>query len=59
MEYRLRFKRAVALAKAALADPKLRARYERKALRQHKRAWDVALSGYLKETNIEAGKKER
>lgn len=58
-EQRQRFKQAVAYAKAALADPKLRARYEKRAQRQHKRAWDVALSDYLKENSVEAGKKER
>lgn len=47
MEQRQRFKKAVAGAKAALANPKLRARYEKKAQRQHKRTWDVALADYL------------
>ena len=49
-EQRQRFKQAVAGAKAAMADPKLRARYERKAQRQNKRPWDVALADYLKDT---------
>jgi hypothetical protein len=45
--HRARFKQAVAYARAALADPTLRARYERRAKRQHKRAWDVAMSDYF------------
>ena len=45
--HRQRFKQAVAYAKAALAEPKVRARYEKKAKRQHKRAWDVAVSDYF------------
>jgi hypothetical protein len=44
---RKRFKEAVAYAKAALADPKVRAKYERKAKKQGKRAWDVAVSDYF------------
>lgn len=44
---RQHFKEAVAYAKAALADPKVRARYERKAKKQGKRAWDVAVSDYF------------
>jgi hypothetical protein len=46
---RQRFKEAVAFAKAALADPKLRARYEKRAQRQGRRAWDAALSDYFKQ----------
>jgi hypothetical protein len=56
---RLRFKQAVRFAKKALADPKLRPQYEKRAKRQHKRAWDVALADYFKENNPEAGKKQR
>lgn len=46
-EQRARFKEAVAYAKAALADPKVRARYEKRAKRERKRAWDVAISDYF------------
>jgi hypothetical protein len=46
-EQRQRFKAAVAYAKAALAEPKLRARYEKRAQREHKRAWDAALADHL------------
>ena len=42
--YRLRFKQAVADARAALADPAQRARYERTAKKRDKRRWDVALA---------------
>jgi hypothetical protein len=44
---RARFKQAVAYARAALAEPKVRARYEKQAKRQHKRAWDVAMSDFF------------
>ena len=44
---RERFGKAVAYAKAALADPKVRAKYERMAKKEHKRAWDVAVSDYF------------
>jgi hypothetical protein len=44
---RERFKQATEYAKAALAEPKVRARYEKTAARQHKRAWDVAMSDYF------------
>src|SRR5688572_21384434 len=47
MAQRARFKQAVAYARAALAEPKLRARYENRAKRQRKRAWDVAISDYF------------
>jgi hypothetical protein len=45
---RAQFKEAVTYARAALADLKVRARYARKAKRQGKRAWDLAVSDYLK-----------
>jgi len=51
-EQRRRFKEAVAYARAALADPKLRARYERKAKRQGKRAWDAAVSDYFQREDL-------
>ena len=41
------FKQAVAYARAALAEPKLRARYEKRANQQRERAWDVAISDYF------------
>jgi hypothetical protein len=44
---RARFKQAVTYARAALAEPKLRARYEKRAKQQGKRAWDVAIADYF------------
>lgn len=44
---RQRFKQANAYAKAVLSDPKVRAKYERRAKRLHKRARDVAFSDYF------------
>jgi len=49
---RQRFKEAVAYAKAALADPKVRAKYEKLATKTGKRAYDVAKSDYFKGTNL-------
>jgi hypothetical protein len=49
---RARFKLAVAGARAALADPNVRARYERKAKKLHKRAWDLAVSDHFPEKNL-------
>jgi hypothetical protein len=45
--HRRRFKQAVEQAKAALAEPAMRLKYERMAKQQGKRPWDVALSAYL------------
>jgi hypothetical protein len=40
--------KAVATVQAALTDPKVRARYDRKARKQDKRAWDLAMSDWCK-----------
>ena len=53
---RQRFKKAVAYAKAALADPKVHARYEKKAKKQHKRPWDVAVSDYFQGNDLLSNK---
>ena len=45
--HRLRFKEAVAGAKAALAEPGLRALYEARAARARKRAWDIAVADHF------------
>jgi hypothetical protein len=45
--HRQRFKQAVEGAKAALADPAMRLKYERMAKKQHKRLWDVAFSDHF------------
>jgi hypothetical protein len=42
--HRERFKQAVAQARAALANPQVRARYEQEAARKGKRAFDLAVS---------------
>jgi hypothetical protein len=38
---------AITAAQLALADPKVRAKYERKAKKQNRRAWNLALSDAL------------
>ena len=50
--HRQRFKEAVAYAKSALADPQVRAEYERRAAEQHKRPHDLAVSDYFKGRNL-------
>jgi len=45
-EHRQRFKQAVAEAKAALADPQVRARYEEAAAKAGKRPFDLAVSDH-------------
>jgi hypothetical protein len=50
--HRKRFKAAVAYAKAAMAEPKVRAKYEKKAARQNKRPFDLAVSDYFKGTDL-------
>ena len=46
--HRQRFKEAAAYAKAALAAPQVRIKYERKAKKQNKSAWGLAVSDYFK-----------
>lgn len=46
--HRLRFKQAVAHAKAAMANPQVRARYEQEAAAQGMRPFDLAVSDYFK-----------
>ena len=58
-EQRQRFKQAVVYAKAALAEPEVRARYEKKAKREHKRVWDVALSDYFEGKNLLSTQREK
>ena len=50
--HRQRFKQAVAYAKAAMAEPKARAVYEKSAAKQHKRPFDLAVSDYFKGRNL-------
>ena len=53
---RERFKHATAYARAVLAEPKLCARYEKRAKRQQKRAWDVAMSDYFEGKDLLSNK---
>ena len=56
---RKRFALASAYATAAMADPTVRASYERKAKRRHKRARDIAFSDYCKGIDLLAKKPGR
>jgi len=56
-ENRERFKKAVAYAKAAMAEPEVRARYEKEAALKNKRPIDLAVSDYLKGKNLLQGGK--
>ena len=47
-EHRKRFKAAVAYAKAAMAEPAVRAKYEKTAKKARKRPFDMAVSDYFK-----------
>ena len=51
-ENRQRFKEAIAYAKAAMAEPDVRASYEKRATEEGKRPYDLALSDYLKGKNL-------
>ncbi len=54
--HRQRFKQAVIYAKAAMAEPKVRAAYEKLAAKNHKRPFDMAVSDYFKGNNLLARK---
>ncbi len=54
--HRQRFKKAVAYAKAALAEPKVRAKYEKAAVKAGKRPFDLAVSDYFKGKDLLAPK---
>lgn len=51
-ENRQRFKEAVAYAKASMAEPDVRASYEKRATEEGKRPYDLALSDYLRGKNL-------
>ena len=53
--HRKRFKQAVAYAKAAMAEPNVRARYETEAATKNKRPHDLAVSDYFKGRNLLIG----
>ena len=47
-EHRQRFKQAVVYAKSAMAEPTVRASYEKAAVKAGKRPFDLAVSDYFK-----------
>ena len=51
-EHRQRFKRAVAYARVAMADEKVRLKYEKLAKKLGKRPFDMAVSDYFKGNNL-------
>jgi hypothetical protein len=51
-EHRQRFKQAVAYARTAMAEPKVRAIYEKTAAKQGKRPFDMAVSDYFKGNDL-------
>ncbi|MBK9926629.1 MAG: hypothetical protein IPP66_15240 [Anaerolineales bacterium] len=50
--HRQRFKEAVAYAKAVMAEPKVRRRYEKEAAQKNKRPFDLAVSDYFQGRNL-------
>jgi hypothetical protein len=50
--HRLRFKQAIAYAKAALADPAVRRIYVKAASQQNKRPFHLAISDHFKGRNL-------
>jgi hypothetical protein len=50
--HRQRFKKAVAYARAAMAEPKVRAVYEKMAAKKGKRPFDMAVSDYFKGNDL-------
>ena len=50
--HRQRFKKAVAYAKAAMAEPKVRVVYEKMAAKMNKRPFDMAVSDYFKGNDL-------
>jgi hypothetical protein len=58
-EQRKRFKAANDYAQAAMADPQVRAVYEKQAAEQNRQPFRVAVSDYLKGNDLLAGKSIR
>ena len=54
--HRQRFKKAVAYARAAMAEPKVRVAYEKMAAKQGKRPFDMAVSDYFKGNDLLSNK---
>jgi hypothetical protein len=46
--------KAITTTQLALMDPKVKAKYERKAKKQGRRAWNLALSDYLQGRDLRA-----
>jgi len=55
-EHRQRFKKAIAYARAAMAEPKVRAVYEKMAAKIGKRPFDMAVSDYFKGNDLLSNK---
>ena len=55
-EYRKRFKQAIAYARAAMAEPRARAIYEKKAAKARRSPWNMARSDYFKGKDLLAKK---
>lgn len=53
--HRQRFKEAVAYARAAMTEPKVRAVYEKLAAKNHKRPFDLAVSDFFKGNDLLPG----
>ena len=51
-EHRARFKGAIAYAKAAIADPDVRAVYEKRAAEKDNRPFQIAVSDYFKGNDL-------
>jgi len=51
-EHRQRIKQAVGYARAAMADPNVRAKYEKAAAKQGKRPFDLAVSDFFQGKNL-------
>jgi hypothetical protein len=56
-ENRQRFKQAVAYSKAAMAEPNVRAHYQKEAAEQGKRPYDLAVSDFLRGKDLLQGGK--
>jgi hypothetical protein len=51
-EHRQRFKKAVTYSRGAMAEPKVRKVYEKRAATQNKRPFRMAISDYLKGNDL-------
>jgi hypothetical protein len=55
-DHRQRFKAAIAYARAAMADPDVRAVYEKQAAEKNRRPFQMAVSDYFKGIDLLSGK---